>query len=79
MTETVLRVVRALGIRLHAVSSAVMPVEIYSPARKAELLIANAVDSKDRRATVREIRRPEADTSRTRLGRQTSAARKRRA
>jgi AbrB family looped-hinge helix DNA binding protein len=37
--------------------AAVVPLEIYSPERKAELLLANAVDSKDLKAAEAEIRR----------------------
>ena len=37
--------------------AAVMPIEVYSPSRKAEFLLANAVDAKDRRAAEAEVRR----------------------
>jgi len=37
--------------------AAVMPIEIYSPARKAEFLVANAVDTKDRKVAEAEVRR----------------------
>jgi AbrB family looped-hinge helix DNA binding protein len=37
--------------------AAVMPIEVYSPARKAEFLIANAVDARDRKAAEAEARR----------------------
>ena len=37
--------------------AAIMPVELYSPARKAEFLIANAVDAADRRKADEEVRR----------------------
>jgi probable addiction module antidote protein len=67
--ETVLRVVRALGIRLHAVPTAAMPIEFYSPARKADFLLANAVDSKDRKTAVQEIRHPGTGSSPRRTGR----------
>ncbi len=36
--------------------AAVLPVEIYSPERKAEFLLANAVGSKDRKAAEAEVR-----------------------
>ena len=35
----------------------VVPVEIYSPERKAEFLLANAVDADDRKAAEAEIRK----------------------
>jgi hypothetical protein len=34
-----------------------LPVESYSPARKAEFLLSNAVDAKDYQRAVREIRK----------------------
>ena len=37
--------------------AAVLPVEIYSPERKAEFLIANATDPADRRNAEEEVRR----------------------
>lgn len=37
--------------------AAVVPVEIYSPERQAELLIANAVDPADRRRVEQELRK----------------------
>lgn len=37
--------------------AAVVPVEIYSPQRKAEFLLANAVDARDRRAAEDEVRK----------------------
>ena len=37
--------------------AAIMPVELYSPERKAEFLIANAVDAADRRKADEEVRR----------------------
>ncbi len=37
--------------------AALLPVEIYPPERKAEFLIANAVDPKDRRAAEAEARK----------------------
>ena len=46
--------------------AAVMPVEIYSPERKAELLLANAVDAGDRKAAEREIRKLGLDPARLR-------------
>ena len=37
--------------------AAVVPVEVYSPQRKAEFLIANAVDAADRRKAEEEVRK----------------------
>ncbi len=37
--------------------AAVVPVEIYTPQRKAEFLLANAVNAEDRREAEAEIRR----------------------
>jgi AbrB family looped-hinge helix DNA binding protein len=37
--------------------AAVLPVEIYTPERKAEFLLANAVDVKDRKEAEAEVRR----------------------
>jgi len=37
--------------------AAVVPMEIYSPERKAEFLIANAVDAGDRRRAEEEVRK----------------------
>jgi AbrB family looped-hinge helix DNA binding protein len=37
--------------------AAVIPVEIYSPERKAEFLLANAVDAGDRKRAGEEVRR----------------------
>jgi bifunctional DNA-binding transcriptional regulator/antitoxin component of YhaV-PrlF toxin-antitoxin module len=37
--------------------AAVLPVEIYSPERKAEFLIANATDAADRRRAEEDVRR----------------------
>ena len=37
--------------------AAVVPIEIYTPARKAGFLLANAVDAEDRRKAEAEIRR----------------------
>src|SRR5262245_22935439 len=37
--------------------AAILPVEIYSPERKAELLLANAVDAEDRKAAEVEVRK----------------------
>src|SRR5262245_25376508 len=36
--------------------AAVVPVEIYSPERKAEFLIANAIDASDRKKAEEEVR-----------------------
>jgi AbrB family looped-hinge helix DNA binding protein len=46
--------------------AAVLPVEIYSPERKAEFLIANATTRGDRRAAEREVRRLGLDPSKIR-------------
>jgi len=40
-----------------------LPVEIYTPARKAELLLANAVDAKDYQAAFAQVRRLGVDPS----------------
>lgn len=37
--------------------AAVIPVEVYSPRRKAEFLIANAVDAGDRKKAEEEVRK----------------------
>ena len=37
--------------------AAVLPVEVYSPQRKAEFLLANAVDARDRRRAEEEVRK----------------------
>ncbi len=37
--------------------AAVVPVEIYSPERKAEFLLANAVDADDRKKAEQEVRK----------------------
>ena len=37
--------------------AAAIPVEIYTPARKAEFLLSNAVDAKDYQAAVAEVRK----------------------
>ena len=37
--------------------AAVVPVEIYTPERKAEFLLANAVNAEDRKAAEREVRK----------------------
>jgi AbrB family looped-hinge helix DNA binding protein len=37
--------------------AAVLPVEIYSPERKAELLLSNAIDARDRKAAEVEVRK----------------------
>jgi hypothetical protein len=34
-----------------------LPVEVYSPERKAEFLLSNAVDAKDYAAAVKEVRK----------------------
>jgi AbrB family looped-hinge helix DNA binding protein len=49
--------------------AAVLPVEIYSPERKAEFLLANAVDPADRKAAEAEVRRLGLEPSRVRLRR----------
>jgi AbrB family looped-hinge helix DNA binding protein len=46
--------------------AAVLPVEIYSPERKAEFLLANAVDSDDRKAAEVEVRKLGLDPARIR-------------
>ena len=46
--------------------AAVMPVEIYSPERKAEFLLANAVDAADRKAAEAEVRKLGLDPARVR-------------
>jgi AbrB family looped-hinge helix DNA binding protein len=46
--------------------AAVLPVEIYSPERKAEFLLANAVDPDDRRAAEAEVRKLGLDPARIR-------------
>jgi hypothetical protein len=43
-----------------------MKKEIYTPARKAELLLANAVDAEDRKAAEREVRKLGLDTAKLR-------------
>ncbi len=40
-----------------------LPVEIYSPQRKAELLLANAIDAKDYQAALAEVRELGVDPS----------------
>jgi hypothetical protein len=37
--------------------AAVLPVEIYSPERKAEFLLANAVNAADRKKAAEEVRK----------------------
>ena len=37
--------------------AAVLPVEVYSPQRRAEFLLANAVDARDRRRAEEEVRK----------------------
>jgi len=44
----------------------VVPVEIYTPARKAEFLLSNAVDAEDYRAAQAEVRRMGLDPSKIR-------------
>src|SRR5262249_36956439 len=46
--------------------AAVVPVEIYTPERKADFLLANAVDAKDRKAAEREVRKLGLDPARVR-------------
>ena len=45
---------RADGVLLRPAT--VLPVEVYTPERRAEFLLSNAVDEKDYAATVREVR-----------------------
>lgn len=40
-----------------------LPLEIYSPERKAEFLLSNAIDAKDYRAALREVRKMGVDPS----------------
>ena len=49
--------------------AAVVPVEIYSPERKAELLLANATSPADRKAAEKEVRKLGLDPARIRIGR----------
>ena len=49
--------------------AAVVPVEIYSPERKAELLLANATSAADRKAAENEVRKLGLDPARIRIGR----------
>jgi AbrB family looped-hinge helix DNA binding protein len=44
----------------------VVPVEIYTPERKAEFLLSNAVDAEDYRAARKEVRRMGLDPSKVR-------------
>ncbi|HTO77609.1 MAG TPA: AbrB/MazE/SpoVT family DNA-binding domain-containing protein [Thermoanaerobaculia bacterium] len=46
--------------------AAVLPVEIYSPERKAELLLSNAVDATDRKAAEVEVRKLGVDPAKLR-------------
>ena len=46
--------------------AAVLPVEIYTPERKAEFLLTNAVDQEDYRAAQAEVRRMGLDPSKVR-------------
>ncbi|MEX0878277.1 MAG: AbrB/MazE/SpoVT family DNA-binding domain-containing protein [Thermoanaerobaculia bacterium] len=46
--------------------AAVVPVEVYSPERKAEFLIANAVDAGDRKRAEEEVRKLGLDPRKTR-------------
>ena len=48
--------------------AAVLPIEIYSPERKAELLLANATNPRDRRAAEKEIRKLGLDPAKVRTG-----------
>ena len=41
-----------------------MPVEIYSPERRAEFLLTNAVDAEDYREAVRQVKRMGLDPDR---------------
>ena len=43
-----------------------LPVEIYTPERKAEFLLSNAVDAKDYRTAVAEVKRMGLDPARIR-------------
>jgi AbrB family looped-hinge helix DNA binding protein len=49
--------------------AAVLPVEIYSPERKAEFLIANAIDAADRKAAEAEARKLGSRPQKTRSAR----------
>jgi hypothetical protein len=49
--------------------AALLPVEIYTPERKAEFLLANAVDAKDRKKAEEEVRRLGLDPRKVRSGR----------
>jgi AbrB family looped-hinge helix DNA binding protein len=49
--------------------AAVVPVEVYSPERKAELLLANATSAEDRRAAEKEVRKLGLDPAKIRVGR----------
>lgn len=40
-----------------------LPLEIYSPERKAEFLLSNAIDAKDYQAALKEVRRMGVDPS----------------
>lgn len=42
---------------MKAESTAPVPVEIYTPERKAEFLLSNAVDEKDYQAALEEVRK----------------------
>src|SRR5512147_358734 len=46
--------------------AAVLPVEIYSPERKAEFLLANAINAEDRKAAEAEVRKLGLDPARIR-------------
>ena len=52
--------------------AAVLPLEIYSPERKAEFLIANAVNAGDRRKAEEEVRKLGVDPRRVRRTRMAS-------
>ena len=51
--------------------AALLPIEIYSPERKAEFLLANAVDPEDRKAAEAEARKLGVKPSKTRSARRT--------
>jgi AbrB family looped-hinge helix DNA binding protein len=49
--------------------AAVLPVEIYAPERRAELLLANATSAADRKAAEKEVRKLGLDPAKVRVGR----------
>ena len=51
--------------------AALLPVEIYSPERKAEFLLANAIDPEDRKAAEAEARKLGVKPPKTRSARRT--------